>query len=104
MFEKIIENRYKKRYDAQRKINERQKERIILLEEQVKKLENECKEKDELINCVEPMRKEMKQQVDKAKEYKEECKKLLAEIRKMKTIMDKEEFHGKWWFVRFLIK
>lgn len=104
MFEKMIENRYKKRYEAQKNINVKQKEKIKSLEEQIdsleaqiQNLEKKCEEKDELINCVEPMRNELAQIIDG-------CKNALAELNKMKTIANKELYKGRWWLVRFLIK
>ena len=104
MIEKIIENRYKKRYETQKKINARQSEQIESLKSEIEKLKLGCEEKDKVINSIEPLRSELKQNVDEIKGYKEEYKKLIAELKRMKTIMDKKLYKGRWWLVRFLIK
>lgn len=104
MFEKMIENRYKKRYESQKKIVLKQKEQIQSLISEIEMLKRECEEKDELINCVEPLRNELLQDIADIKSCKEEWKKLLADMKKMKTIMDKNICNGRWWLIRFLIK
>lgn len=104
MFEKMIENKYKKRYETQRKIVSRQLEQIKSLELEIEELEKRCKEKDDIINSVEPMRNELMQSVAEIKECKKEYKSLIEEVKKMKTIMNQDLYKGRWWLIRFLIK
>lgn len=104
MFEKMIENKYKKRYENQKRIVARQLEEIESLKLEIEELESECEKKDALINSIEPMRNEMKQEISKIKEYKEEYGKLISELREMKSTMNQEVFNGRWTLIRFLIK
>ena len=82
----------------------RKSEKIKSLESEIEKLKLECEEKDSVINSIEPLRNELKQNIDEIKGYKEEYKKLIAELKRMKTIMNQKLYNGRWWLVRFLIK
>lgn len=90
MFKKMIENRYKKRYEAQTKIVTRQREEIESLKLKNEELERECEKKDELISSIEPMRSELKELID--------------ELKEMKTIANKKLYKGRWKIIRFLIR
>lgn len=90
MFEKMIENRYKKRYETQIKIVARQREEIASLKSKIEELERECEKKDELINSVEPLR--------------DEFQRLIDELKEMKTIANKKLYKGRWKIIRFLIR
>ena len=66
------EKKYKKRLEFQQKIISRQSEQIDSLKLKIEKLENELIEKDKIINSVEPMRKEMTENLKEQKRLKNE--------------------------------
>ena len=98
------EKRYEKKIEVQQKVISRQSKQIEDLKLQVQKLKAELAEKDEIINSVVPLRDELTKNVVEVKGYKKEYKELVCELRKMKEVMDKEFFKGKWKFIKFLIK
>lgn len=98
------ENKYKKRLDFQEDIISRQSGQIESLKSQIEKLKLELKEKDKIIASVEPLREELAQNVADFKKQKEEHKKLIDELRKMKKIMNQTVYKNRWWLIRFLIK
>jgi hypothetical protein len=98
------EKKYEKRLDFQQKIISRQSEQIESLKLQNEKLKLELQKKDELINSVSSLREELIQNVSDSKKYKEEYGKLINEVRRMKKIMDKEVFNGRWWIIKLLLK
>ena len=96
-------NRYEKRLKFQQKIITRQSEQIDVLNIKIEQLEQKLKEKDEIINSVEPMRKEMTENLKEQKRLKNEYKQLILELKKMKGIMNQTVFRGRWWLIRFLL-
>lgn len=98
------ENKYKKKYELQKKLILRQSEQIDALKLQIEVLNAELKEKNEIINSTYSLRNEFKKGIDDARKYKEEYVKLIKEIRKMKEIINQEVYKGKWSLVKFLIK
>lgn len=102
--QKMSEKEYKKRLEFQQKMIKKQSEQMDLLKEQIEILKNEIKEKDELINSISPLRKELIENAKECKKYKEEYKSLLNELKKMKEIINKEVYKGRWKIVKFLIK
>lgn len=98
------ENKYKKKYELQKKLILRQSEQIDALKLQIEVLNKELKEKNEIINSTYSLRNELKKSIDDARKYKEEYVKLIKEIRKMKEIINQEVYKGKWSLVKFLIK
>lgn len=98
------ENKYKKKYELQKKLILRQSEQIDALKLQIEVLNKELKEKNEIINSTYSLRNEFKKGIDDARKYKEEYVKLIKELRKMKEIINQEVYKGKWSLVKFLIK
>ena len=98
------EKKYEKRLDFQQQIITKQLKQIELLETKIERLEERLKEKDEIISSVEPMRREMTDNLEKQKVLKNEYEKLIQELRQMKKIMDVTVYKGKWRLVKFLIK
>ena len=98
------EKNYKKRLDFQQKMIARQSEQIDSLKTQIEKLELECKEKDEIINSITPLRKELIENINDVKKYKKEYEKLIQELKKMKGITNQTVYKGRWWLVRLLMK
>ena len=64
------EKKYKKRLGFQQKIIAHQSEQIDDLKLKIEKLENELKEKDEIINSVTPLRNELTKNINEIKVYK----------------------------------
>lgn len=81
-----------------------QSKQIEDLKSQIDKLELNIKEKDEIINSISPMRDELAQHISDAKRCKEDYKKLIDEIRKMKEVLNKTIYKGRWNLVKLLIK
>lgn len=100
------EKNYKKRLEFQQKMIARQSEEIESLNAEIVKLRLQIEEKNELISSVEPMRKELSENVKESKQYKEQCKSLMKELRDMKKILTQEVYGSQWkWnLIKFLIK
>ena len=98
------ENKYEKRLDFQEKMIAKQSEQIKLFKSKIEKLEEKCKEKDEIINSVEPLRKELKESVKRHKSLENEYEGLIKELKQMKGIINQEVYKNKWWLIKFLIK
>lgn len=97
-------NKYQKRFDFQQKMISRQSEQIESLKLEIEKLNLKLIEKDELINSVEFLRKELKQNVDEIKRGKEEYRALINELKQMEKIVNQEIYKGRWHLVKWLIK
>lgn len=98
------EKKIKKKIELQNKIILRQSEQIDDLKLQNEALKLECAKKDELIASVSFLKDELSKNVEDAKKYKEEYRALIEELRKMKEIIDREVYKGKWWLIKLLIK
>lgn len=101
---KMKDKKYEKRLDFQQKMIARQSEQIETLKSKVKELELKCKEKDEIINSVTPLRKELTESVKDYKNLKNKYEDLIKELKQMKGIINQEVYKNKWWLIRFLIK
>ena len=100
----MSENKYKKRLEFQNKMVARQSEQIDALKLKIENLELKLKEKDRVINSVEPLRKEMTENLKEQKKLKEQYKALIQELKKMKNIVNQEVYKNRWWLIKFLIK
>lgn len=98
------EKNYKKRLDFQQKMTARYLEQINNLKVENEKLKNELKEKNEVINSVASLRKELTENVNEVKKYKKEYKRLIQELKMMKSIVNQEVYKGRWWLIRLLLK
>ena len=96
--------RYEKRLAFQQKMINRQSEQIENFKNEIGKLNNKLIEKDEIINAIEPMRKEMANNLKEQKKLKEEYKSLIDELKKMKKIINKDVYRKRWWLIKWLIK
>ena len=101
---KYKKNRYEKRLEFQQKMIARQSEQIDNLKAEIENLNNKLIEKDELINVIEPMRKEMAENLKEQKRLKEEYKSLIDELKQMKNIFNEEVYKNRWWLVKWLVK
>lgn len=104
MNEKKNKNKYEKRLTFQQQMITRQSEQINKLKLEIEKLNNKLIEKDEIINAIEPMRKEMTDNLKEQKRLKEEYKSLIDELKKMKDITNQTAYKGRWWIIKHLIK
>ena len=100
----MSERNYKKKYEFQKKMTSRQIEQIESLKSEIQELKLKCEEKDKIINSIEPMRVELKHNIDEIKKQKEEYRILVDEVRKMKNIINQDVYKNRWWLVRFLLK
>lgn len=98
------EKNYKKRLDFYQKMMARQSEQIEKLKSKIEKLTLECQKKDELIKSVEPMRKEMADNIKEQRKLKERYKALIQELKVMKNIVNEEVYRKRWWLIKFLLK
>ena len=98
------EKKYEKKIELQQKIISRQSEEIESLKSQVEDLKLECKNKDELITSVSSLKNMLVANLKDIEKYKEEYRKLIEELRKMKEVIDKNVYKGKWRLIKFLIK
>ena len=72
--------------------------------EKLEKLKEECKEKDKIINSIEPLREEMAENVKEHKRLKNEYEKSVEELKLMKEIINETVYKGRWKIIKFLIK
>lgn len=98
------DKKYKKRLDFQNNMISRQSEQIEELESEIRKLKLELEEKNRVINSVDSLRLELMNDIKNIKEYKEQYKNLIEELRTMKTVFNQTVFKGRWRLVKFLIK
>ncbi len=98
------EKNYKKRLDFQSQMISRQSQQIDTLKLKIETLELKLKEKDEIISSVEPMRREMTENIKEHKRLKNKYRKLVDELKQMKKIMNVTVYKGKWRLVKWLIK
>lgn len=98
------ERNYKKRLDFQSQIISRQSQQIDALKLEVEKLEEKIKEQNVVISSIEPMRKEMTENIKEYRNLKNQYKTLVQELKQMKEIMNVTVYKGKWRLVKWLIK
>lgn len=100
----MSEKKYEKKIEFQQKMISRQSEQIEDLKSQNEKLKLELQGKDRLINSIIPLKDELTRSIAEVKNNKEEYKKIIKELRKMKEIMNEEVFKGRWWLIKLLLK
>lgn len=98
------EKKYEKRLDFQQKMIARQSEQIEMLRTEIGKLEEKCREKDEIINSVEPMRAELKESVERHKNLVREYEDYIKELKQMREIINQTVYKGRWKIIKLLIK
>ena len=82
----------------------RQSKQIEKKNLEIEKLKQLLEEKDEIINAVEPMRRELAENIEKHKQLKNEYEELIQELRQMKETMNQTVYKGRWKFIKFFIK
>lgn len=98
------EKKYERKLDIQQKKISYQSKQIEDLESLVQKLKLEIEEKNNVISSIEPMRKELAENIAEVKQYKNEYKSLIQELKKMKEIVNQEVYRGRWKLIHFLMK
>lgn len=98
------ERTYKKRLDFQKNLITRQSGEIESLKKEIDNLTLKLAEKDKIINSVASLREELSRNVEEVKKHKNEYKSLIEELRKMKEIINKTVYKGRWRLIKFLIK
>ena len=98
------EKKYEKRSEFQQKIISRQSEQIDSLKSEIEGLKLKLNEKDEIINSVEPMLREMTENIKEQKNLKEQYKALIQELKMMKSIVNEEVYRKRWWLIRLFLK
>lgn len=98
------EKKYEKRLEIQSKMISHQSNEIESLNAEIVKLRLQIEEKDNVIDSIEPMRKELAENIAEVKRYKNEYKSLIEELKKMKNIMNQEIYKGRWKIIKFLMK
>jgi chromosome segregation ATPase len=99
-----MKRNYKRDYEFQKKLNIKLEKEIELLKLENQELKVQCNKKDEIINSVDSLRVEMTQHTNAIKDKRKEYDKLVEDLRKMRKVMNKEFFKGRWRLVKFLIK
>lgn len=102
--QKMKEKKYEKRLDFQQKMISNKSEEIEMLKAKIEKLEEKCKEKDEIINSVEPLRAELKESVERHKNLVREYEDYIKELKQMKEIINQTVYKGRWKIIKLLIK
>lgn len=100
----MSEKNYKKRLELQQKMISRQSNEIESLNAEIVKLRLQIEKKDNVINSIEPMRKELAENIAEVKQYKNEYKSLIEELKKMREIVNQEVYHGRWKVIKLLMK
>ena len=94
----------KKRLKFQQKMISQKSEEIESLNAEIVKLKLQIEEKDNVINSIEPMRKELAKNIAEVKQCKNKYKSLIEELKKMRDIVNQEVYKNRWKIIKFLMK
>lgn len=94
----------KRSNDVKSRIIARQADEIEKLKEEIAKLQNDNAEKEELVNSIEPMRKELSEIIKDLNDKRNEYDALLSQLKESRKIINQDVFKGKWNLIRFLLK
>lgn len=97
-------NRYKKKYETQKKIVLRQLDEIEKLESSISELEIDSEKRTELIDSITDIRTELYEVIDDLSERREEYTRLIQDLRQMKMVMNQTVFKGKWRLIKLLLR
>lgn len=100
---KLNKSREQRRIDHQGQIIQIKNDKIKALESKISMLEISCEEKNELINEIDSLRKDMLEVVEDLKAKRKEYDRLMSELVMMRNAMDDAVFGGKWWLVKRLL-
>ena len=94
----------RKKDDLKNQIIQRKNNEIESLKNKISNLQIENLEKDELINSIEILHKELSEVVEDLKSKRDEYDNLVSELREMKKVINEEVFKGRWSLVKLLMK
>ncbi len=97
-------NRYKKKYETQKKIVLRQLDEIEKLKSSISELEIDSEKRTELIDSITDIRTELYEAIDDLSEKREEYTRLIEDLRQMKMVMNQTVFKGKWRLIKLLLR
>ena len=91
-------------FDYKSRIIENQKKQIRQLKEIVDKLEIDNKDKQELMFIFNSAYGELKEEISKVRDSQKKCDALIVELKKMRTVMNRTVFKGRWKLIQLLMK
>lgn len=97
-------NSTNKKSDIKSQIINRQIDEIEYLKQEILKLEIDCEEKNKLINSIDSLRNELVSIIDALKNAQQKYNKLIAELYKMKSVINQTVFKGRWKLIKLLLK
>lgn len=98
------EKTFERKVEIKDKIIKRQIVEIDRLKKNVSTLEVSCEKKEKLINSFETLRTEMENTVNGLKEKENEYDVLIEDLKKMRSVMNKTVFKGRWRLIKLLLK
>lgn len=100
----MSEKSYKKKYEFQKKMIDRQSRQIESLKSQINELLVDCEKKDNEIKSISYLKDELVKNINEIKKSRKEYDNLIKELRQMKNVLNKTVFKGRWKLIKFLIK
>lgn len=100
----INKSKAKKNNDVKSRIIAKQANEIEKLKAEIVKLQSDSAKKDELVNSIEPMRKELSEIIEDLNDKRSEYSILLSQLKESRKIINKDVFNGKHSLIRFLLK
>lgn len=100
MLKKNISNKK----DIQKKLLLKQLSDIENLKKKISELELQSQTKNDIVHSVEAIHEEFIGIVNDLRDKREKYDELIAELQKMKEVMNKKEFKGRWKLIKWLMK
>lgn len=101
---KNVKSRANRRLEHKDRIINIKNDEINKLRAAISDLEIDGKQKDELIGSVDALRNELIETIEELKKKGEEYDKLIADLREMKRVFNKEVLNDNWWIIKHLVK
>ena len=102
--QKMNEKKYEKRLEFQQKLISRQSKQIDELKREIENLELIIEEKDEVVNSVDYLRKELEENVSEVKQQRKKYDALIMELKAMKNIINEDVYKKRWWLLKHFLK
>lgn len=93
----------RKKYEIQEKTILRKNKEIDNLRDKILSLKCDVEKKDEIINSLESLRIELNTIINDLHYSKNKYEELLIELEKMRNMVDKVCFKGRWKLIKFLM-
>ncbi len=97
-------NKYKKKYETQKKVVLQQLDEIEKLKSSISELKIDSEKRIELIDSITDIRTELYEVIDDLSERREEYTRLIEDLRQMKMVMNQTVFKGKWRLIKLLLR